>query len=78
MKKVSDVFLYVLACVIVVGFLTILGLFVFKAVPEQNNQALSIMLGTLGTAFGLVVGYFFGSSKGSADKTELMINNKPA
>jgi hypothetical protein len=36
------------------------------------NDVINIAVGSLLAAFGLVVGYFYGSSKGSADKTDML------
>lgn len=35
---------------------------VFIAIPEQNQNALTFLLGNLSTFVGMVVGFFFGSS----------------
>lgn len=61
-----------LAVGITAGFFTILlgmGLGSFNA---TDNQAMLIMLGSLGTAFAQVLNYYFGSTKGSADKTDMI------
>lgn len=62
-----------LAILITIGFFSVLGLMIFKELPQQGRDALMIMLGTLGTAWGAVVAFYFGSSKGSADKTQAMM-----
>jgi hypothetical protein len=43
---------------------------------DEYKSELGIILGALVGAFGTVVGYFYGSSKGSADKNDLL-KNKP-
>jgi uncharacterized membrane protein YqiK len=73
MKLANNVLFYIIAILVTVGFVGVLGLFIFRAVPEGNSQALSITLGAFTGAFMTVVNYFFGSSKGSAEKTEAMI-----
>jgi membrane protein YqaA with SNARE-associated domain len=76
-KTQKDIFQYALAAVVVVGFFAVLGALVFWPVPVENKDALNIMLGALVGAFsGGVIGYFFGSSKGSSEKTELMAQDK--
>jgi len=70
--KMKDIFQYVLGALIVAGFFTLLYLLVSKTVPEINKDLLNLVVGALIGSFATVVGYFFGSSKGSAEKTELL------
>ncbi len=77
----SDINLYVLAWVIMGGFIgAIIGL-VFMATlypsVNLNNPLLNILFGSLSTDAGMVVGYFFGSSRGSENKTDLLYNSTP-
>ena len=65
-----DYNLYILAWTVVVGFFILTGMLMFVSVTE--NQASLMLFGTLATGFGMVLQYFFGSSKGSADKTGLL------
>ena len=74
MKKIREIYMYVLGGLIVAGFFTLLYILVTKAIPEENKEVLNISIGTLISSFTAVVGFFFGSSIGSKDKTE-MINN---
>ena len=64
--------MYVLGALIVFGFFTLLGLLIFKEVPSSNNDVLNLAIGTLISGFATVVGYFFGSSAGSAAKTDML------
>jgi len=45
-------------------------------VPGENKDALYLVLGALLGSFTMVVSYFFGSSKGSAEKTQLLTDKK--
>jgi hypothetical protein len=73
MNKTNEkVYMYILGAIIVIGFFSIIGI-VFKLEMPQTNKDLGlIVIGALVAKFGDVVGYFYGSSKGSADKTELI------
>ena len=66
--KAKDLFQYILGGLIVVGFFTLLVLLVVHNVPEQNKDLLNITVGALIGSFAAVVGYFYGSSAGSAAK----------
>lgn len=68
----QQIFQYTLAGLVAVGLYWITYLLIIKAAPEANLDALLILLGVLAAAFSNVIGYFFGSSKGSADKNELI------
>lgn len=63
---------YILGSIITVGFFILLGLLIFRPIPQGNNEILYLAVGALISAFSLVVGYYFGSSAGSAEKTDLL------
>ena len=61
---------YIASCVMV-GFFGILAAMIFyPAIPDTAHDPLMIMLGALGTLVTQVGAYYFGSSAGSARKTE--------
>ena len=65
-------FMYVLGGVVVVGVITFTAALIFFSIPENNKEMVNIALGAFIGAFLTVVGYFYGSSKGSSDKTQLL------
>jgi len=72
MRTVKEIYMYVLGALIAIGLFVIIYFLIKIAAPVENKDALLILLGVIAASFNNVVGYFFGSSKGSADKTELM------
>lgn len=72
----KDINLYVLAWTVVASFFLIVALLLYKAIPVGQDNIVYMLLGTLGTGFITVLSYFFGSSKGSADKTTLLAGKK--
>ena len=75
----NNLFKYILGGLIVVGFFTMIYLLIKSSVPEPNKDLLNLVVGALIGSFASVVGYFFGSSAGSAKKDETIssIVNKP-
>lgn len=71
-KDMKDKFQYALGACIVVGFFVLLGGLLFVAVPVENTGAFNIMLGILSGGVGTVIGYFYGSSKGSSEKNDIL------
>ena len=64
----KDKALYLLAGIIVGGFLgCIVALLLFK-VPAENKEIVYVLVGILGASFTTVKDFFFGSSQGSKDK----------
>lgn len=47
----------------------LLGLF-FVPIPEANRDVIIQLIGALMAGFNLVLGYYFGSTKGAADKNQ--------
>ncbi len=66
-----------LAAVITVGFFSVLMYMLMFGLPSAGGgEAMLVMLGTLGTAWGAVVSFYFGSSAGSRAKDEAAAGKK--
>lgn len=72
----SNLPMYLLAGVVVVGFFVLIGILMKYAVPEGSREVAFMLFGSLSTSFGMVVSYFFGSSKGSGDKNQMLRSQK--
>jgi hypothetical protein len=66
-----------LAASVTVGFFSILGGMMFGKMSVADNTALTMMLGSLGTAWTGIIAYYFGSSAGSQAKTDLLSKAPP-
>jgi hypothetical protein len=62
----------IMALLVTLGFFGVLAFMLTQPVPEQGREALLVMLGALGSAWGAIMNYYFGSSAGSKDKTEAL------
>ncbi len=68
--------LYLLAWTIIAGYFLLIGFLVMGTVPDDKTGVIYMLFGTLATAFGGVIQYFFGSSAGSKQKTDVIHNLK--
>jgi hypothetical protein len=66
-----------LAGSVTLGFFAILGGMMFGKMSVADNTALTMMLGSLGTAWTGIIAYYFGSSAGSQAKTDLLSKASP-
>jgi len=67
--KTKEIYMYALGAIVVIGFFATLIFMIWKGKYESE---VNMIVGALIGAFITVTGYFYGSSKGSADKTELL------
>ena len=72
----KDIFQYVLGTVVVITFIILLWFLFKKEIPQTNMNLLSLIIGALIGSFTTVVQYFFGASKGSAEKSEILRKDK--
>jgi hypothetical protein len=68
----KDYNLYVTAWCVLTGFFILTAVLMFYPLPEGSSQAVYMLFGALAGGFGTVLQYFFGSSKGSSDKTQML------
>ena len=61
-----------LAVGITLGFFGVLGAMLAGVWKPADNNALLILLGSLGTSWGAIVNYYFGSSASSARKDDVI------
>ena len=68
----------ILAILVTGGFFGVLGTMLAGIWKPNDNNALLILLGSLGTSWGAIVNFYFGSSAGSARKDELLAQSAPS
>jgi uncharacterized membrane protein len=71
----KDTNLYVLAWTLIGGFFVLTATLMYIPLPADQSGVIFMLFGALSSGFGCVISYFFGSSKGSADKSVLLAQN---
>ena len=71
----TDINLYTLSWVIVVGFFGVVALLLFVPIPTNQTNVIFTLLGTLGAGFMLVLQFFYGTNRSSETKTDMIFNS---
>ncbi|WP_127343086.1 hypothetical protein [Ancylomarina longa] len=67
-----DVNLYILAWTVVAAFFILTGILIYKPLSQDASGYINQLFGAMATGFGLVLSYFFGSSRSSAVKQDML------
>ena len=68
----QQIFQYALGGLVTLSLLSTIVILIYAELSPSVHDALLILVGVLASAFTAVVSYFFGSSKGSSDKNDLI------
>lgn len=71
----TDINLYTLSWVIVVGFFGVVALLLYVTIPKDQTNVIFTLLGTLGAGFMLVLQFFYGTNRSSENKTAMIYNS---
>ena len=76
MKNLNDVVRAIMSLVVTAGYTIMLTLILSGAAVIQDSQISVLLFGSLSTVFGTVFGYWFGSTAGSAKKTDIIAQSQ--
>lgn len=62
---------------ITIGYFVVLLGMMLQMFQIADSQVMLIMLGQLGTAWGVTIAFWFGTTSGSKDKTDILANSTP-
>lgn len=63
---------------ITIGYFVVLLGMMLKQFTVADSQVMLMMLGQLGTAWGVTIAFWFGTTRNSQEKTNLLANSTPA
>ena len=66
---INQVFFYAVGIVVLLGFFMLSTFLITRVIPAENRDMIKDILATLRDAIMIIIGYFYGSSKSSADKS---------
>lgn len=72
MKVMKELYMYVLGAIVVLCAFFLGYLLATNEIPTGNKDVVMVAVGVILGWGSMVVGYFFGSSKSSSDKNEIL------
>lgn len=67
----------ILSIIVTLGYFLILSCMMLGWLKVSDSQALLLMLGSLSTAWGMVMAFWFGTTSDSSRKTEMLASSSP-
>ena len=76
-KEYLCIIKFMLAFIVVLLFYLLTFLLMKINIPKDSSQVIFMLFGSISTAFGTIIAYYFGSSQGSEDKTNMIHKSHP-
>ena len=67
-----DVMAFLVGTVVMGTFMIMVLALIYIPIPPDNRDSLTLLIGIIAGGVGTIVGYYFGSSKGSQKKSDLI------
>jgi hypothetical protein len=67
-----DVMAFLVGLTVMGVFLIMVLALIYVPIPSENRDSLTLLIGIVSGGVGTIVGYYFGSSKGSQKKSDLI------
>ena len=77
MKNTREIYGYILAAIILLGYFALIGCILFKEIPPENKEIATGLFSTMTVMVVLVVKFFFDGNKESATRTEMLYKSTP-
>ena len=74
-ETIKEIYMYLLGAIVVALCFFLAYLLIFTPIPDSNRDIVTVAFGLILGWGGAVVGYFFGTSKSSSDKTKIIANS---
>ncbi|CAB4140268.1 hypothetical protein UFOVP669_20 [uncultured Caudovirales phage] len=68
----------ILSIIVTLGYFGVLAGMMTGTLKVKDSESMLLMLGSLGTAWGMVMAFWFGTTSGSQAKNEMLANSVPA
>jgi hypothetical protein len=76
--KTKDMMIYIFSGLIIIATLVWFAIILFITIPAENKTIVDMAAGVfLGSGWTQILNWWFGSSKGSADKNEIISKQQP-
>ena len=67
-----DIMAFLVGCTVMASFIIMVLALIYIPIPKDNQDSLILLIGIISGGIGSLVGYYFGSSKGSQKKSDLI------
>lgn len=74
---IDKVFFYLVGILFIFGFFAMTQFLIYSVVPPENRDLIGGIVETLKNGVILILGYYYGSSKGSSDKNKMINTPTP-